>query len=592
MARTATPWRAGPLGTTAINVQARRGSWSSSSNALVIRISGAVYVDPNAATGKPAITGTPQVGQTLTAGMGNIADADDLPSTTFPLGYSFQWVRVDSANNETNVGTNRTYSPTSSDEGSTIKVEVSFTDGAGNAEGPLPSDATAAVVAAAGPCPAGYDWCTTMTVGVGLSAGFTTTGFSADSSLGLLDDTTIDYGTPNGVQAITTLVGPGTSSVVVFLDAFVPRGSVFNFGGTEFTADASSILSTVGQYNWNIPANFAWIDGQKVRVSANLAPALESARVNGTTLVLTHSEDLDTGSTPAASAYTVKVNGGAGPAVSRVSVGIRTVTLTLATAVTAADNDVTVDYDAPASSPLQDVSGLDAPDFTIAVTNNTGATNNPATGTPAITGTPQVDQTLTAGLGTIADTNHLPTTTFPDGYSFQWVRVDSANNETNVGTDSSTYSATSSDEGSTIRVDVSFTDGGGTEETVPSDAVGPVVPAAGPCPAGYDWCTTMTVGVGLRGGFTTTGFSADTSVGSLDDTTIDYGTPNGVQAITTLVGPGTSSVAVFLDAFVPRGSVFNFGGTEFTADAGSDEALWVGITGTSPRTSAGSTARK
>ena len=132
----------------------------------------------------------------------------------------------------------------------------------------------------------------------------------------------------------------------------------------------------MGQYRWgNIPANFGWIEDQKVTVSANLAPAPDSGTVDGTTLVLTHAEDLDTGSTPAPGAYTVKVNGGAGPTVSGVAVGTRTVTLTLAMPVTAADI-VTVDYDAPTSSPLQDVSGLDAPDFTnFAVTNNTPVEN-------------------------------------------------------------------------------------------------------------------------------------------------------------------------------------------------------------------------
>ena len=47
------------------------------------------------ATGKPAISGPPQVGGTLTSGMGHIADADNPPTTTFPAGYRFQWIRVD-----------------------------------------------------------------------------------------------------------------------------------------------------------------------------------------------------------------------------------------------------------------------------------------------------------------------------------------------------------------------------------------------------------------------------------------------------------------------------------------------------------------
>ena len=108
-------------------------------------------------------------------------------------------------------------------------------------------------------------------------------------------------------------------------------------------------------------------------VSANLAPAPESATVDGTSLVLTHSEDLDTGSVPATNAYTVKVDAAAGTNPSTVSVGTRTVTLTLATAVTG-EQVVTTSYDVPTSNRLQDVSGRNAPAFNnFAVTNNTEA---------------------------------------------------------------------------------------------------------------------------------------------------------------------------------------------------------------------------
>ena len=96
-----------------------------------------------------------------------------------------------------------------------------------------------------------------------------------------------------------------------------------------------------------------------------------------------------------------------------------------------------------------------------------GADNSPATGKPTIGGTLQVGQTLTAGMGTIADTDGLPTTSFPDGYGFQWVRVATGGAETNVGTaGSSTYTVLAADVGSTIRVDVSFTDLAGFSETV------------------------------------------------------------------------------------------------------------------------------
>ena len=124
-----------------------------------------------------------------------------------------------------------------------------------------------------------------------------------------------------------------------------------------------------------------------------------------------------------------------------------------------------------------------------------GADNSPATGKPTIGGTPQVGQTLTAGMGTIADADGLPTTTFPTGYRFQWVRVEGSTETDITGETDSTYTPVADDEGATIKVRVSFTDGAGYSETVPSDAVGPVV-AAEPqaCVLGGDvWCATLTV---------------------------------------------------------------------------------------------------
>ena len=333
------------------------------------------------ATGKPTISGAAQVGVELTATTSGIMDADgktNADNGVTGYAYTYQWILVDGTT-ETDIAgeTGSTYTPVATDVGHRIKVRVSFTDDAGNPEEPLPSDATvAAVVAAAEDCAVdrpGNDWCATMTVGVSRTGSIIVYGFLADS-FGQLDYTTIDYGPSYGVEWITANETGGNDYVAVSLSARVPLGSVFNLGGREFTADADSEQGTLGLYNWNLPTDFGWIDGQKVTVSANLSPAPESATVDGTTLVLTHAEDLDTNSSPAPGSYTVKLDGSDGPDVSGVSVGVRTVTLTLATPVTATDTDVTVDYDAPVSSPLQDVSGLDAPDSEdFPVTNNTGA---------------------------------------------------------------------------------------------------------------------------------------------------------------------------------------------------------------------------
>ena len=98
----------------------------------------------NPAAGAPTISGTAQVGETLTADTSGIADTDGLSNASF----SYQWIRNDgSADTDIQDATGSTYTLTSADEGKTVKVKVSFTDDEGNDE-TLTSDATGAVAAA------------------------------------------------------------------------------------------------------------------------------------------------------------------------------------------------------------------------------------------------------------------------------------------------------------------------------------------------------------------------------------------------------------------------------------------------------------
>ena len=93
------------------------------------------------ATGAPTITGTVQVGETLTVGTGGIADANGLTGVS----YSYQWIRSDgNADADIEDATGSTYELSDADVGKTIKVKVSFTDDTGNEE-TLTSAATAAV---------------------------------------------------------------------------------------------------------------------------------------------------------------------------------------------------------------------------------------------------------------------------------------------------------------------------------------------------------------------------------------------------------------------------------------------------------------
>ena len=82
---------------------------------------------------------------------------------------------------------------------------------------------------------------------------------------------------------------------------------------------------------------------------------------------------------------------------------------------------------------------------------NGSAANNPAAGAPTITGTPRVGVELTADTSGISDDDGLGT------FTYQWVSVDGMT-ESNIGTDSSTYTLKDSDADKRIRVDVTFTD--------------------------------------------------------------------------------------------------------------------------------------
>ena len=79
------------------------------------------------ATGAPVISGAAQVGETLTANITGIADADGLTNVS----YNYQWLADDA---DIAGATGSTYTPTDGDQGKSVKVRVTFTDGAGNPE--------------------------------------------------------------------------------------------------------------------------------------------------------------------------------------------------------------------------------------------------------------------------------------------------------------------------------------------------------------------------------------------------------------------------------------------------------------------------
>ena len=102
-------------------------------------------------TGRPVISGTPRVGETLTASISEIADADGLDNGTF----AYQWLANDGADDTEIAGaTDATQEVAPAQVGKALKVRVTFTDDGDNEE-TLTSIATERVAARAPDAPGG-----------------------------------------------------------------------------------------------------------------------------------------------------------------------------------------------------------------------------------------------------------------------------------------------------------------------------------------------------------------------------------------------------------------------------------------------------
>ena len=122
-----------------------RSGWNTTTNPLRMRVNGDAATSTNSpATGAPTISGTPAVGELLTADISNIGDADGIADADF----KYQWIADDgTTDSDIDGATGETYWPPAGDVGNTIKVKVSFTDDEDNAE----SVTSAATGAVAGP---------------------------------------------------------------------------------------------------------------------------------------------------------------------------------------------------------------------------------------------------------------------------------------------------------------------------------------------------------------------------------------------------------------------------------------------------------
>ena len=390
------------------------------------------------AIGAPTISGAPLVGRTLNTHTSEIRDRDGLSNATF----KYQWLADDADISE---ATNATYTLADADEGKAIKVEVSFTDDAGNGE-TLTSAATGAVdtrpnsPATGAPTIAGTaqvgEMLTAHTSGIadadGLSnvqydyqwladdtdiagaTGLTYTLTDSEESkaitvrVSFTDDAdnqeTLTSGATDTVEAAPTTNSPATGAPTITGTAQVGETLTANTSGV---ADADGLSNVQYEYQW-------LADDSDISGATNATYPLVAAEEGNVIKVRVSFTD-DAGNEE-----------------------------TLTSEAT----------DAVAAAPTP---------------------NSPATGATTISGTAQVGETLTANTSSIADEDGLDNASF----TYQWLADDSDIS----GATNTTYTLVAADEGKAITVQVSFSDDAGNAETLTSaatDAVAAAEPAEPP----------------------------------------------------------------------------------------------------------------
>ena len=466
------------------------------------------------ATGAPAITGKPEVGETLTAGISGIMDEDGLPAAAQ---FAYQWISNDGTDdNDIDGATDSTYTLVDADEGKTIKVRVSFTDNAKFPES-LTSAATAAVtvpvaalVSNVGQTATGNANVTaTQSQGQGFTTGSDSGGYTlgsvelavssfsgtaSDITVSIYSESSDDPGTvvhtlttPASISTpVTTFTAPSGTTLAAGTTYYVvisTTSSGINLSRTNATAE-----DTGGASGWSIADDRRFFGGgnwvntsSPIRMRVNGAAAstdiwsatltvaeftIEPNTYRGYTHVGTAVGELDP-STFSHDGNEITVNnlwhivGGLLTFEISQELGGEGFLLRLGETLL----------------PLGEPTG-DPPVYRFSdhgVSWSVGDTvevrlipNQAATGAPVITGTPEVSQTLTADISGIMDEDGLPAA---DQFAYQWIS-DGGDID---GATESTYWPSAGDVGNTIKVRVSFTDNGNYPESLTSAATSAVL---------------------------------------------------------------------------------------------------------------------
>ena len=420
----------------------------------------------SAATGSPTISGTAQVGETLTASTTGITDADGLTNAS----YSYQWIANDgTSDSDIADATSSSYTLVAADAGKTIKVKVTFTDDNGNDES-LTSTATTAVIAAntsatGAPTISGTvqvdQTLTADTSGIGDADGLTNVSYSYQW---IANDGTSDSDIADATSSSYTLVAADAGKTIKVKVAFTDDAQNQETGTSAATAAVAAAVQT------------------PLTASIHSEPASHDGQ-DAFTFELHFSENLEGFSYKTLRDHAFTVTGGkvatAGRLVSgsntkwRIKIGPTSngdVTIVLPITTDCTDNGAVCTGDSRKLSNRLEltVSGPGSQQ-----SSQQQQENSAATGSPTISGTAQVGETLTASTTGITDADGLTNAS----YSYQWIANDGTSDSDIADATSSSYTLVAADAGKTIKVKVTFTDDNGNDESLTSTATTAVIAA-------------------------------------------------------------------------------------------------------------------
>ncbi len=440
--------------------QQTANTWVSNANAsLRFRLEGVRSNDGAAASGGPMITltsdtstsftGAPSAGTSLTAVTMGITDLSGLPTNTADYSWKWQWATTqnaaDGAWTDISGATSATYTPVAADQGRHLRAEVSYTDLDGFDE-TVASDGTLAVNSPPTGGPPTITYTTSMPrVGTALTA--STTGISdADGPATL----TFKYQWRRADDAS----GGGAANI----------SGETNSTYTLTTDDAGKFIQVIVSYTddndtdesldsgWTEVANSAPTGGPPTITYTASMPRVGTALTAATTGI----SDADGPATLTFMYQWRRADDASGGGAVNISGGTSS-TYTLATADAGKFIRVVVSYTDGGGE------GESLDSAWVEVVNS-----DPVGGPPTIMGMARTGVTLTAVPGAITDADGgVPVN--DEDFTYLWRLADDASGGGAADIPSSnslTYTVTTADVGKYIRVVVSYTDGGGTDESL------------------------------------------------------------------------------------------------------------------------------